>query len=191
MEESVYKKNLEIVPHHKMGIKILDKAQLKNLFPDYESLLERIEEHRKQINVLNRKKDYIDNQYNLMYDNVFSIMGKRGAGKTSAVLTLKQLLRSRNKNDIVLPIIMPEIIPQECSMIGWILSLLEESVKELEVLSEKKPDGESLFFEGCMRKSNDSLLREYNKVKVRDATTRYGSCMPSKKNLYFSSTAIL
>ena len=165
MEESVYKKNLEIVPHHKMGIKILDKAQLKNLFPDYESLLERIEEHRKQLNVLNRKKDYIDNQYNLMYDNVFSIMGKRGAGKTSAVLTLKQLLRSRNKNDIVLPIIMPEIIPQECSMIGWILSLLEESVKELEVLSEKKPDGESLFFEGCMRKSNDSLLREYNKVK--------------------------
>ena len=27
----------------------------------------------------------------------------------------------------------------------------------------------------------------YNEVKVRDATTRYGSCMPSKKNLYFSS----
>ena len=41
-----YKKNLEIVPHHKMGIKILDKAQLKNLFPDSESLLERIEEPR-------------------------------------------------------------------------------------------------------------------------------------------------
>lgn len=28
---------------------------------------------------------------------------------------------------------------------------------------------------------------EYNEVKVRDAITRYGSCMPSKKNLYFSS----
>ena len=32
---------------------------------------------------------------------------------------------------------------------------------------------------------------EYNKVKVRDATTRYGSCMPSKKNLYFSSRLIM
>lgn len=32
---------------------------------------------------------------------------------------------------------------------------------------------------------------EYNQVKVRDAITRYGSCMPSKKNLYFSSRLIM
>ena len=32
---------------------------------------------------------------------------------------------------------------------------------------------------------------EYNQVKVRDASTRYGSCMPSKKNLYFSSRLIM
>ena len=32
---------------------------------------------------------------------------------------------------------------------------------------------------------------EYNQVKIRDATTRYGSCMPSKKNLYFSSRLIM
>lgn len=31
----------------------------------------------------------------------------------------------------------------------------------------------------------------YNEVKVRDAITRYGSCMPSKKNLYFSSRLIM
>ena len=32
---------------------------------------------------------------------------------------------------------------------------------------------------------------DYNQVKIRDATTRYGSCMPSKKNLYFSSRLIM
>lgn len=32
---------------------------------------------------------------------------------------------------------------------------------------------------------------KYNDVKVRDATTRYGSCMPSKRNLYFSSRLIM
>lgn len=32
---------------------------------------------------------------------------------------------------------------------------------------------------------------EYNQVKVRDATTRYGSCIPTKKNLYFSSRLIM
>lgn len=32
---------------------------------------------------------------------------------------------------------------------------------------------------------------EYHEVKVRDAITRYGSCMPAKKNLYFSSRLIM
>lgn len=32
---------------------------------------------------------------------------------------------------------------------------------------------------------------EYNDVKVRDAITRYGSCVPTKKNLYFSSRLIM
>lgn len=32
---------------------------------------------------------------------------------------------------------------------------------------------------------------DYNEVKVRDATTRYGSCMPGKKNLYFSSRLVM
>lgn len=32
---------------------------------------------------------------------------------------------------------------------------------------------------------------EYNTFKVRDAITKYGSCMPSKKNLYFSSRLIM
>ena len=32
---------------------------------------------------------------------------------------------------------------------------------------------------------------DYNQAKVRDAITRYGSCMPSKKNLYFSSRLIM
>ncbi len=32
---------------------------------------------------------------------------------------------------------------------------------------------------------------KYNEVKIRDATTRYGSCMPNKKNLYFSSRLIM
>lgn len=32
---------------------------------------------------------------------------------------------------------------------------------------------------------------DYNEVKVRDAITRYGSCMPSKRNLYFSSRLVM
>lgn len=32
---------------------------------------------------------------------------------------------------------------------------------------------------------------KYNEFKIRDATTRYGSCMPSKRNVYFSSRLIM
>lgn len=32
---------------------------------------------------------------------------------------------------------------------------------------------------------------DYNEVKVRDAITRYGSCVPSKRNVYFSSRLIM
>lgn len=32
---------------------------------------------------------------------------------------------------------------------------------------------------------------EYNTFKVRDTISKYGSCMPSKKNLYFSSRLIM
>lgn len=32
---------------------------------------------------------------------------------------------------------------------------------------------------------------KYNGFKIRDATTRYGSCMPSKRNVYFSSRLIM
>ena len=160
-----YKKSLEVVPHHKMGIKILHQEQLENLFPDYKSLLRRIEEHRTQIRGLRRLRGNIDEQYNLMYDNIFSIMGKRGSGKTSAVLTLKQLLQNENAWDIILPIIMPEMIPPECSMIGWILSLLEDIVTELDNASINKSEKSSGYFDGCMNQPKNSLVREYNKVK--------------------------
>lgn len=32
---------------------------------------------------------------------------------------------------------------------------------------------------------------KYNEVKIRDATSRYGSCIPTKKNIYFSSRLIM
>ena len=163
-KESSDQKNLAAVPHHKMGIKILDIQQLENLFPDYKSLLRRIEEHRDQIKLLNKSDKKIDSQYNLMYDNIFSIMGKRGSGKTSVALTLKQLFQEE-ENNIVLPIVMPEIIPSECSMIGWILSLLEEIVKQLDSKINANNSQKKGFFEDCFSYSGITLYREYNKVK--------------------------
>ena len=163
--ETDYKKDLKYVPHHKTGIKLLDTHQLENLFPNYERLLDRIEEHRRQLKRIEKDGYERDSQYNLMYDNIFSIFGKRGAGKTSAMFTLKKILETKNEYDIVLPIVMPEMIPQECSMIGWILSLLEEIVDELDSKMNDKMKDDDMNFGDCMYRQKNTLKREYEKVK--------------------------
>lgn len=160
-----YKDDLKYVPYHKTGIKLLDEHQMENLFPNYENLLERIEEHRKKLQQMQKSVLEKDSQYNLMYDNIFSIFGKRGAGKTSAVFTLKKMLETKNRRDIVLPIVMPEMIPRECSMIGWILSLLEEEVFRLDEKMQEKYSMNQTEFTECMFRRKDSLKREYEKVK--------------------------
>ena len=45
-----------------------------------------------------------------MFDNIFSIFGKRGSGKTSAIFSLREQLMNKtgNDQDLVLPIIIPE-----------------------------------------------------------------------------------
>lgn len=118
---------------YKVGIKILSKVQLENIFPNYNNLLNRIENYR--IKVKQRPDGYGEHyQYNLMYDNVFSILGKRGTGKTSVAFTLQRMIEE-NKNtpyDVVLPIIIPEVIPDDCSALVWILTIVKENVEQLE-----------------------------------------------------------
>ncbi len=168
IDNKKYIVKLKQVPYHKMGIKILDDIQLKNLFPDYEVIENKIQVHRTHIKTIKKYQKEngltLDNQGNLMYDNVFSIMGQRGAGKTSVVLTLKNILPLSEEGDIALPMIMPEIIPQECSMIGWILSLLEEHVKRLDEAVKKKSKVNDNF-KGCMYNTGNSLTKIYNRVK--------------------------
>lgn len=123
----------QITPTHKVGIKIFSETQLENVFPDYRNLLGKIETHRDRIKDL--KLDHQGHyQYNLMYDNVFSILGKRGTGKTSVAFSLQNMIESDKKHpyDIVMPIIIPEVIPSDCSVLGWMLAIVKQRVQEFE-----------------------------------------------------------
>lgn len=165
MTKGIYTQKLEYVPHHKMGIKILDSYQMENVFPRYKTMLNKIEQHRRMLKGLQFDFDEWDSQMNLMYDNIFCIMGKRGTGKTSAVFTLKCMLQDRKKNDIVLPIIMPEVIPRKCSLIGWILSLLEDTVEKLDTILKQRCENKTDNFFGCKYTAQNSLKCKYKEVK--------------------------
>ena len=76
---------------YKVGIRLLSLVQLENIFPNYQDLLDRIESYREMADYgLKGTADHY--QYNLMYDNVFSIFGKRSTGKTSVAFTLQNIL---------------------------------------------------------------------------------------------------
>lgn len=125
---------------HKVGIKILDENQLRNVMPTYDNLFRKIDACRNVAyeKLVDKDKDKKHYQYNFMYDNVFSILGQRGTGKTSVAFTLwKQIEKKYSKNyyDVVLPIIIPEVIPDNCTVIGWILAIVKE---EIQKLSEKR-----------------------------------------------------
>lgn len=158
-------------PTHKMGFKILSDDQLVNIFPTVENMERKFETHRKNISKIDDVKAHgteFDFQYNLMYDSIFSIWGKRGSGKTSAIFTLKYRLEKKNKHDLFLPIIMPEMLPVNCDIIGWILAVLDSEVSKLENIIKdniKLIDDED-FFKHCIFDPNNNKLRvSYKKTK--------------------------
>ena len=90
-------------------------------------------------------------------------MGTRGAGKTSALLSIKQLICKEELGDYALPVIVPEIIPDGCSMIGWILSSLKEKVEELdEEIFDRQKKG---YFGDCVVKREGSLKGKYDRLR--------------------------
>ena len=45
--------DFDMVPHHKMGIKLLTDVQLENIFHNYKSLLNKVEQYRHALEKLN------------------------------------------------------------------------------------------------------------------------------------------
>ena len=169
-------RNWKWMPNYKVGIKLLEDDQLMNVFPQYDRLLSRIEEHRKQIKSIDMTDEFKRHyQYNMMYDNVFSIFGKRGTGKTSVAFSLQRKFERNivKTGDMVIPIIIPEIIPAECSIMGWILGIFEEEVQKI-----------LLYCNDERREKRDYFVSGRNDLK--DAGVKLRDTFDTLKDIYFS-----
>lgn len=155
-------------PSHKAGFKILSKEQLENIFPTFENLKRKIKTHREKIKDIEifRGKE-MDFQFNLMYDSIFSIWGKRGSGKTSALFTLKYNLENDNDYDLILPVVMPEMLPANCDIIAWIMAVLDSEIQKIEQKIEGNQNliRDEDFFKHCVFNPNNRLRLTYNRVK--------------------------
>ena len=181
---------------HKVGVKLFTKGQFENVLPTYMNLFHKIDAcrnaAREELDGLRRgeKRHY---QYNFMYDNVFSILGKRGTGKTSVVFTLQRMIREEygvKTNDVVLPLIMPEAIPDNCTVLGWILAIVREEVKTLEGRIEALEKGrtEDGFWNKCQYGSG--LRKEISLSDRLDLLNQFfyaKSYNPSSESSYFQA----
>lgn len=175
---------------HKVGVKVFSEAQLENVLPTYRNLFHKIEICRNVAEeelVQEKNRHY---QYNFMYDNVFSILGKRGTGKTSVVFTLQKMIREKYGDvhkDVVLPLIIPEVIPDNCTVLGWILAIVKEEVKVLEdKIIELENKNESNFYSRRCRymegKDEDGLL---DRLERLSQLFYAGSYNPSNEASYY------
>ena len=162
-------------PTYKTGIKTLTDVQLRNGLPSYDILMDKIgivRENARKISGLP-----IDGSFeNLKYDNIFSILGGRGAGKTSILLTIHNKLRDDANNiNVIMPLIMPELIDNGDSFIGWILSAIEKELQNIEnKIRERgyRKDNSSYaqmcdkyhFFERCTFNNNNTLRNTFSEL---------------------------
>lgn len=170
-------------PSQKLGVKYLDKIQMENTFPDCDTLLQRID---KQRDTLMRKRAAASDEPQwmapAMYDNVYAILGGRGTGKSSVLLTVDHYLKMRSSANIRFPIITPEMIADKnCSILGWIMATAEPILDRLEkaICTEGQRAGtrltgtgsESLnqrcqvdFFKDCRFQRENRLRTLYNEL---------------------------
>lgn len=167
-------------PSLKLGAKYLSDDQLRNTFPEWESLLARIEEQREFSAYAESNKFSPAENLPQMYDNVYGILGGRGTGKSSVLLTLRKKITSAHPQDIVLPIVTPEVISDDAgSILGWLMAAVERVVGQVE--NDLKTFNPAFahhvdqrwiddYFDDCHLKRENPLRQQYNdlfKLSVR------------------------
>lgn len=123
------------------GARILHEKEIELSLPTYKKLKSQIEDVR--TNSKNYKNEIKGNKkdeftYSQVINN-FAILGERGTGKSSILKTLYQDLKNENESDkelnkiknIMLPPIVPENLVSHISLMGCLLGLLKEPVRQI------------------------------------------------------------
>ncbi len=172
--------------NYKTGVKILTEEQMQAGLPTYDLLLSKIEKIRSESLLVDRTSLTSQTFENLKYDNIFSILGGRGAGKTSVLMTLHHELQKKECN-VILPLVMPELLDEEESIVGWLLSAMECNLKEIEdrISEHGIKDASNSYrqfcanyklFERCVFNKNNALRERFYQLKTAYYTKEYKSC---------------
>lgn len=186
----------------KIGSRVLSESSLGILLPQYEEIQKDIENMRSfaaryanEIKEQGQGANQLWKEYRNNVNNVISVLGGRGSGKTSVLLTVKHRISSGkydidgaekengNQLDIVLPTILPETMSADSDLLGWILGAFSFVVEDLEkgIYVKKQyaiDEHDKDFYENCRRKEKNSIRVAYDKV-----ITQYRYTKPDYKKI--------
>ncbi len=178
--------NEVINPIYKNGVKTLTETQIKNGLPGYDLLMAKIDAVRKNASEIGKRD--IEIFENLKYDNILSILGGRGAGKTSILFTLYHYLKDEMDNgkniNVLMPLVMPELIDDNDGFIGWILAsveknlnLIENEIKQYGFRGEDTSYGRMCkkynFFNRCVFNERNGLREAFLSLKKAYHSKKY------------------
>ncbi|KMZ42852.1 MULTISPECIES: hypothetical protein [Bacillales] len=149
----------------KLGERVLKDSNLELVLPNWKEVMDQVEQIRKtaiEIATDSKKDDKFD------FNNVISILGERGSGKSSVLLTLrKKLMNLKYESgelygDVFLDVIVPEMLEDSSDILGVIL----------------------LNFKTYIERNREKINKHYQKVhRMRESNgDTFNSCLFKEKN---------
>ncbi|QXM05424.1 hypothetical protein [Crassaminicella indica] len=148
--------------------KALMKEEVKLILPNYKEIGEQIEKLRDSLLGMPLGNKKRSDEY---YRNNFSILGGRGTGKTSVLLSLMNCLRAKKNinNDFVMPLIVPDKISEASDVLGWIIDSFEDEVNNCVKKYCEKLKGRNFehseYFKYCIKEEKTELERLFIKLQ--------------------------
>lgn len=148
----------------KIGARNLSDKELEVLLPNWKDIFSEIVKIRDN-SIRKDEEDQIlkeEPEFDKHHNNIFSILGERGAGKTSVQLSLKYRLmenyknKEEYKNDTILQLIVPQDMEENSSAIGWIIAYFSSLVEKIE---EDFKENRQLFYYEKNCKTNPVLTK--------------------------------
>lgn len=151
----------------KIGSRPLSEQEANILLPSYNLVIQQIENFRNTASDFNRSKsEFKGNGLETNFTNTISILGDRGSGKTSILLTIKKYLE-RKKIYITVPMIIPEYMGKPHDTMGWVLSYLEELTELVKLEGKKRAfdEGECVTYNSLKKEKQNSLEETFKELK--------------------------
>lgn len=145
-----------------IGARALDNIVLRNMLPNIDNIKLFISEFRNNAEKCRKYSDDYDLNHLAYekYDNFISILGNRGLGKTSIMMTIIKELNnhsffepSNNMNtynyDLISPLIVPDDMSDQSDILGWIIVVLEK------IFQQEK---EKLTYRHCLDSKEEDMF---------------------------------